>query len=355
MRLIHGDCLDVLPTLADGSVDAVVCDPPYALIGPRSGMSGMRPRTEAQKAARRGGFMGKAWDRELPGIPHWQAVLRTLKPGGYLLAFGGTRTYHRLTCAIEDAGFEIRDCLMWLYGTGFPKGQGCLKPAWEGIVLARRPGAKVLPLGIDECRIPTADSLGGGHSTNGQQMSGGWRRPWMDDPEAVEANAARSRDAVAKAEELGRYPANLILGDDEAAAMLDEQSGETTSNGGKRVHPVDSVAYGKYATCGRGNIGGLGDTGGASRFFYCAKASSAERGDGNHPTVKPVALMRWLVKLVCPPGGVVLDPFAGSFTTGVACVLEDRDFIGIEMDASYVEMGRRRIVEAQGPLFAEVS
>src|SRR3954470_4981495 len=131
VRLWEGDCLDALPTLKACSIDAVVTDPPYGLE-----------------------FMGKNWDHGIPGVPYWQAIKRVLKPGGYMTAFGGTRTWHRLTCAIEDAGFEIRDCLMWLYGSGFPKGKGCLKPAYEPILLCRKPGAKVLPLGIDACRVP---------------------------------------------------------------------------------------------------------------------------------------------------------------------------------------------------------
>ncbi len=132
--LITGDCREKMKVLT--VVDAIVCDPPYGL-----------------------DFMGMGWDHGVPGVEYWKECLSVLKPGGYMCAFGGTRTWHRLTCAIEDAGFQIRDCLMWIYGSGFPKGRGCLKPAWEPIILARKPGKHVLPLGIEECRIPTGEKL----------------------------------------------------------------------------------------------------------------------------------------------------------------------------------------------------
>jgi DNA methylase len=320
VRLLLGDCLDLLPTLAAGSVDAVVTDPPYAL-----------------------GFMGKKWDTpgsfverkpekrncfdhvggnhnpsngfdqartrraEAKKFQKWceqwaTAALRVLKPGGYLLAFGGTRTYHRLACAVEDAGFEVRDCLMWLYGTGFPKGKGCLKPSWEPILLARKPGPRVLPLQIDGCRIPTGDDLGGGAekrvAVEGKHE--GWKRPWMERPEDVEAHAARVRENVAKAEALGRWPANLCLShlpecngacaDGCPARLLDEQSGERPGFGGKR--------RGTKVLGGMNDDGwqprdmprnGYEDTGGASRFFYCSKASRKER-DAGLENYQPVRL-----------------------------------------------------------------
>lgn len=136
MRAFEGDCLEVLKTLPEGEAHHCVTDPPYGI-----------------------SFMGRGWDHGVPGAPYWEAVLRVLQPGGYLLAMGSPRTYHRLTCAVEDAGFEIRDCLMWVYGSGFPKGKGCLKPAWEPILLARKSGPYVLPLGVDGCRVPTDLSL----------------------------------------------------------------------------------------------------------------------------------------------------------------------------------------------------
>jgi DNA modification methylase len=345
-RLILGDCLNVLPTLEPGSVDAVVTDPPYGLVEPRSGMKGIR----------RSGFMGKKWDAEVPGVPIWVAALHAIRPGGYLLAFGGTRTYHRLACAIEDAGWEIRDCLMWLYGTGWPKGPGCLKPSYEPVLLARKPG-KVLPLGIDECRIGYASAEDYDRTATGVQamydherdrkQSEGWHRPWMD-----KRPRTNHEDSITPS---GRYPANLIL-DEEAASLLNAQSGQLKSGELLVGHKVTTHQHpgwdrpshhGQVSTKDYG-----GDTGGASRFFYCSKASKEEKGQGNlHPTVKPLSLMLWLVKLVCPPGGTVLDPFMGSGTTGVACQALGRGFVGIEMDEHYHAIAQRRLAEAQGPLF----
>ena len=379
-QVLHGDSLEVLKTLEDNSIDSVVTDPPYEL-----------------------GFMGKKWDST--GIAYnvelWKECLRVLKPGGHLLAFGGTRTYHRMVCAIEDAGFEIRDCIQWIYGSGFPKsldiskaidkklgakrevvgvdpvrygrlknqlkssistggqwehgrrdinitapatpeaqkweGWGtALKPANEPIVLARKPisektiAENVLKWGtgglnIDGCRIGT-DIVGwGGRPSRG--YSGGLDTDTSGKPRPVE----------------GRFPANIIL-DEEAGRMLDEQQE------------------------------------GASRFFYCAKASKKERNMGledvepttvddgrnkpidnpflrgktprrnTHPTVKPVKLMEYLITLVTPPNGIVLDPFFGSGTTGVAAVNLGFNYIGIELDEQYVEIARRRINAAREQL-----
>ena len=300
IELIHGDCLEVLPTIEAGSADCVVTDPPYGLK-----------------------FMGKKWDHGIPGVPTWEAVLATLADSSYLLTFGGTRTYHRLACAVEDAGFEIRDCLNWLYGSGFPKGKGCLKPAWEPILLARKPG-KVKPLGIDECRVGTSK---------------------------------------------GRWPANVVHdGSDEVM----EGFPETTSGSGAR----GGFNFRGGPRSDRDTVFD-GDSGSAARFFYCAKASRAERnaglegmpevacgmmeddaypiktGSGNlrntkrtnhHPTVKPLALLQWLVKLACPPGAVCLDPFIGSGSTALACLRTGRRCIGIEIDKGYFEIAKRRVM-----------
>ena len=263
-----------------------------------------------------------------------------------------------------------------------------LKPAWESIVLARKPleGTVVQNVGkygtgalnIDGCRVATDDSLGGGaEKTVAIEGKGeGWQRPWMRDEDAVEAHAARVRANVEKAEAQGRWPANLIL-DEEAARRLDEQSGESTSRvGGVRTGKPDGFLGSIGSTSGTEH----NDTGGASRFFYTAKASSAERnaglsefekkaagvhdddayvwpknGDGSprnkkvepranhHPTVKPIDLMRWLVRLVTPPGGRVLDPFTGSGTTGIAAHLEGMEFIGIEREPEYRAIAEARI------------
>ena len=400
VTLHHGDCLDVLRELPDCSVDAVVTDPPYELA-----------------------FMGKGWDAS--GIAFntevWSHCLRILKPGGHLLAFGGSRTWHRLAAAIEDVGFEIRDSIAWLYGSGFPKSLGvskaidkaagaerevigrktgrgasavcdmrggklvggesggidcsaitapateaarqwqgwgtALKPAFEPIVVARKPlagtvAANVLEYGtgalnIDACRIPTGDKLGGGSTTRGQQMKDGWHRPWMDDPDMVAANAERSRASVARSEELGRWPTNVVL-DKHQAEALDRQTGvlhsgtmragtERQPRAGGTIYGADTRTFAPADT--------YGDSGGASRFFpvfrYEAKAPTSERpnADGvQHPTVKPLDLMRWLVRLVTPVGAVVLEPFAGSGTTAEACILEDRRCIAIEREAEYLPL-----------------
>lgn len=323
----HGDCLDVMPTL--GAVDAIVCDPPYGL-----------------------SFMGKNWDHGVPGEPFWSTALGCAKPGAYLLAFGGTRTFHRLACAIEDAGWEMRDCLSWLYGSGFPKGKACLKPGWEPIILARKPG-KSAHLQIDACRIE-----GAGAYTNHTRKVGtepGW-------------NGRHTGEVTFHS---GRWPANVVL-DEEAGAMLDAQSGEGKAGTAGRRSGINQI-YGSYGPRTE-PFGTYGDTGGASRFFYCAKASRREREAGlegaakqvasvwggdeddltegkkstvprsnHHPTVKPLSLMRWLCRLVTPPGGLILDPFCGSGTTGCAAALEGFRFVGIERESEYVAIAERRI------------
>lgn len=310
--MLFGDCREQLKTLADNSVDSIVTDPPYEIA-----------------------FMGKGWDNA--GVAYdpatWAECLRVLKPGGHLLAFGATRTYHRMTVAIEDAGFEIRDSIHWIYGSGFPKSKNldgdlsgwgtALKPAHEPIVVARKPlvgtvAGNVLARGtgalnIDGCRV-------GGNV-------------W-------EPNAA------------GRWPANVIF-DEAAAAELDAQSGDRSSPwvGNKKGNTVGRKG-GKTFGDGAENDPSLAkveysDSGGASRFFYCAKAGAKERPVGpdgtKHPTVKPVALMRWLVRLVTPPGGTVLDPFAGSGATIEAAVLEEFKWIACELTPEYLPLIVERI------------
>ena len=347
-RLILGDCLEVMAGMEPDSIDAIVTDPPYSL-----------------------SFMSKAWDKKLPGVDVWEQTLRVLKPAHYLVAFGGTRTHHRLMVALEDAGFEIRDTLMWLYGSGFPKGKGNLKPAWEPIILCRKPGKGVRPLGIDECRIGTEKTVTMRHGHSGD-------------------NGVYGQDSrTFTRENPGRWPANLIL-DEEAGEMLDEQSvvrttGRLSPHHGNGALPRKDAGGFRQGTQVNREYGG--DSGGASRFFYCAKASRAERNAGceglegkvyapsggaqgaaargegydegqgiglnrvslrqnHHPTVKPVALMSWLIKLIAPPGATVLDPFMGSGTTGVAAVQEGREFIGIEREAEYLEISQARIDHA---------
>lgn len=399
LDLRQGDCLDVLATLDECSVDTCVTDPPYGY-----------------------SFMQSTWDHGVPGVPFWQAVMRVLKPGAMLLAFGGTRTYHRLACGIEDAGFEIRDCLCWLYGQGFPKsldiskaidkangvqrvdcgpsprasqqtakngtsafgdfkgsprtthpatdlartwnGYGtALKPAYEPVVLAMKPldGTfannaekwNVAGLNVDGTRIDVGDLV---QETDGCNSSytGGWSRPYAD---------GDGRKMVSK----GRFPANVVL-DREAAELVDADSGSV--GGGFGVHGDQSnrVATGSWHDLRRGEVCGHGDSGGASRFFfvegrdeatdnpepqlrfkYAAKASKRDRTcngavENRHPTVKPTSVMEWLVTLTkTPTGGVVLDPFMGSGTTGVACARMGRSFIGIERDAEHFATAKARI------------
>lgn len=317
--IYHGDSLEVLRTLGTHSVDAVVTDPPYGLK-----------------------FMGKKWDYDVPTTAMWSEVLRVLKPGGHLLSFGGTRTYHRMVVSLEDAGFEVRDQIQWLYGSGFPKshnlGNGigtALKPANEPIVLARKPlsektvAANVLKWGcgglnIDASRIDLKD----GETT-----------PDMGEKRIGVPNIKSTQ---------GRWPANLLL-DEVAAEMLDEQSiaGGMHSAGksrGKGLAKQDQVGGLFGVGQHEGNGVRFGDSGGASRFFYCAKSSKGERGEGNgHPTVKPLKLMEYLCRLITQPGGTILDPFMGSGSTGVAAKNLNFKFIGIEMSEEYVEIARKRI------------
>jgi len=386
VRVFHGDCRDIMEgRLPDNSVDSIVTDPPYEL-----------------------GFMGKKWDDT--GIAYnsevWENAYRVLKPGGHLLAFGGTRTWHRLAVAIEDAGFEVRDNIAylhdgglpgpmcWAYGSGFPKsldvskaidkragaerervpytggiasGSGnyggggevhagtkvgdapatpaaeqwqgwgtALKPAHEPIVVARKPligtvAENVLThgtgaLNIDGCRIGTDGGTTKGNPPKGES-NGIYGNGLNGACDVVPINA-------------GRWPANVIL-DESQAAELDKQSGVTTSGaaGSKGASGFAQGYDGDYTVP-------YGDTGGASRFFYVAKAGKKERPNVDgvaHPTVKPIALMRYLVRLVTPPGGTVLEPFAGSGTTVEACILEGFDCIAIEMTDDYLPLIAERV------------
>lgn len=433
--------------LGEGAVDAVVTDPPYEL-----------------------GFMGKRWDAT--GIAYdvdlWRAILRVLKPGGHLLAFGGTRTYHRMACAIEDAGFEVRDSLHWVYGSGFPKslnvskaidermgaerpvlgpnpnhraesgvayegvyaggntgaatltgsatpeaaawdGWGtALKPAHEPIILARKPlsgtvAENVLAhgtgaLNVDGCRLdtpprPVGFRYGGSEPTgSGVTLTGSSR------------DQSIARDLANAERGLGRWPANFVLshGDEcDVDGLLDGQCApgcpvaelDRQSGSSKSPPPSERGRKGKRPG-GFGDVGAAsgdpfpngpqyGDAGGASRFFYVAKPSSRERdygceglprksraeatdreegsagsmnpraGAGSkmgranvHPTVKPIELMRWLCRLITPPGGIVLDPFLGSGTTGIAAVREGFSFVGIELSEEYMQIATARIRRA---------
>jgi DNA modification methylase len=430
--VIHaGNNLDVLPTLPDNSVDSIVTDPPYEL-----------------------NFMNRKWDNS--GIAYsvelWTECLRVLKPGGHLLSFGGTRTWHRVAVAIEDAGFDVRDSIAWMYGSGFPKSldvskaidksagaerelrvnekwadkypngpggnltqngqigqlkrivgnplmtsapstpeaeqwQGwgtALKPAFEPIVVARKPlagktvAANVLEhgtgaLNIDGSRIGTG--TGEKKTVHYPDIRGD---NYQQGKESYSERGTVEREVVDK----GRWPANVIL-DEYSAGELDEQSGTSSSKATAMkaglVEGIGSRNLSPKATAYE-SVRGHSDTGGASRFFYCAKASKRDRNEGLeglpkkdihsgnpnthgtleiygerqgeprqnfHPTVKPTNLMRYLVKLVTPPGGTVLDPFTGSGSTGKAAILEGFDFIGIEMTEEYLPIIDARLKHAE--------
>ena len=369
--LREGDCRAILRELADNSIDSVVTDPPYDLTSKRPG-----GRSEATRGAVMKGFMGMQWDGS--GIAFdpatWAEVLRVLKPGGHLLAFGGTRTYHRMACAIEDAGFEIRDQLGWVYGSGFPKshngdwGGTALKPAWEPICMARKALIGTIEanwlvwgtgaLNVDGCRVPTDENLNGGaYAKNGAERTDDWGAH----------NGFRRNQGLEFVQPVGRWPANLVHdGSDEvveafpqaAGQLADASSSSSSTRKNQNVYGAMRRGRGDEPSANSENNGAVGfnmrpgarrlDGGSAARFFYCAKASKSDRGEGNnHPTVKPTALMQWLVRLVTPHGGVVLDPFMGSGSTGRACVLEARSFIGCEMNAPYLEIARARIAAAE--------
>lgn len=357
VEIIHGDCSVVVEMLASNSIHSIITDPPYALvsIGKRFGKPSSVPARAGVYARTGRGFMGKTWDNG--GVAFdpnfWVEALRVLRPGGHVLAFGGTRTYHHIAMAIDDAGFEIRDQIGWAYGSGFPKSHNqfgewngwgtALKPAWEPIVVARKPlDGTVMEnltrwgvgaLNIDGCRVPSESGL------------------------------------------VGRWPANLVHdGSDEVLAAFPPARGQIArASSSSQTRKTQHV----YGAMKRGSDGSVPrDTGGsAARFFYCAKASRADRDDGlvgfeklpllwsagtknpgsfqsagtekaarnPHPTVKPTELMRWLCRLVTPPGGTVLDPFMGSGSTGRGALLEGFAFVGIEMEPDYVDIARARI------------
>lgn len=398
MKLINADCIEAMKAMLDNSVDSIVTDPPYEL-----------------------GFMGKSWDASgiAFNIEVWQEALRVIKPGGHLIAFSGSRTYHRMAVAIEDAGFQIRDQIMWVYGSGFPKSHNiskgidkaagaerevigemknpatprvgtfnasfdeafitapataaaqqwdgwgtALKPAHEPMVLARKPlegtvANNVLTFGtgglnIDGSRVGSEvmPSSTGEVLSNGKYSDKVWDTP----------------------EKTGRFPANFIHdGSDEVVALFPQggasgkasgptMTGESTSNSRGKFNGVEDSPF-------------YNDSGSAARFFYCAKASKRDRNEGlegfevkkagsmaggedkrengrshlpnfsanHHPTVKPTSLMQYLVRLVTPPNGIVLDPFMGSGSTGKACAYEGFDFIGIDQSAEYVAIAQARI------------
>jgi len=377
--LYLGNSLEILKQLPNNSVDSIVTDPPYGL-----------------------SFMGKKWDYDVPSVEIWQECLRVLKPGGHLLAFAGTRTQHRMAIRIEDAGFEIRDMIAWIYGSGFPKslnigkavdkllgnertvqnytcqdirgnsfesqrakerprleqeitigsslfeGWGtALKPALEPITVARKP--------ISENNI-AENCLK--YGTGGINIDGC----------RVESELPDSKGKLPS----GRFPANLIHdGSDEVLELFPNTKSGNLNSGHKRGEGTGNSFMGGGGTI-TGNYGG--DSGSAARFFYCAKASKAERNAGcdelpkgeapasarskaaegrnnplgeprqnHHPTVKPIAVMQWLLRLVTPKGGITLDPFSGSGSTQCAAIREGFHYIGIEISEEYLAIAARRI------------
>lgn len=364
-QLHVGKCEKVLLDMADNSVDSIVTDPPYGI-----------------------NFMGNKWDYQVPTVAQWAECLRVLKPGGHLLAFGGSRTYHRLVVNIEDAGFEIRDQLMWIYGSGFPKSKNltgenaglgtALKPAHEPIVMARKPLIGTVEgnvnqfgtgaLQIDLCRVPTNESLSGGNGTLLSHI--------RDDKNPDEEEW--------KPDQLGRWPANIIHdGTEEVVSSFPDakgQQGDLKTTG--RDRPAKTCHGNMNAP--REHAARIEISKSAARFFYCAKVSKSERDEGmerfvpvsasemtggraegssgindpragagrtggaknNHPTVKPTELMRYLCRLITPADGVILDPFMGSGSTGKAALLDGFSFIGIEMDPDFMTTAAARIAHS---------
>lgn len=303
-QLLLGDCLAVLREMEDNSVDSIVTDPPYGI-----------------------SFMSRKWDYDVPSVEIWAECLRVLKSGGHLLSFAGTRTQHRMAVNIEDAGFDIRDMIAWVYGSGFPKGKSCLKPALEPITMARKRAKKVQPLNIDGCRVGTE----GGCKTDTEYKGG----------DSLHCYGKRLNDQRSPSVEgLGRWPANLIHdGSDEVTELFPHTtSGKPSGVRGASKH---NVAYADIAI--GSELTGYGDSGSAARFFYCPKANKKDRDGSTHPTMKPTDLMAYLCRLVTPPGGIVLDPFMGSGSTGKAAVREGFRFIGIERDEEYYAIAEQRV------------
>ena len=409
-----GDCRKILREMPPNSVDSAVTDPPYGLAVPPDPEKLLSHWLRGREFVPRGkGFMGQAWDASVPSPMMFRELFRVLRPGAHAVVFAGSRTVDLMGLSMRLAGFEIRDQLQWIYGSGFPKSldvskaidksagvwrgragpmnsdnsamgggnyertpkgspatadalrwQGfgtALKPAHEPIILARKPlvgtvAANYIEHGtgginVDGCRIPSIEPTGWGGGGS-SLFDGGLSR----------------ESKIAHRENLGRFPANILM-DESAGALLDAQSGDRPGMSGGGIHTSSGGMFGAID----GNEGHLrGDSGGASRFFFCAKACRAEREAGlehlepirrsdgrgkdienprlrttarrnHHPTVKPIALMRWLCRLVTPPGGLIVDPFTGSGTTGIAASVEGFSFAGCELSEEFARIARERI------------
>lgn len=355
-----GDCREVLRGLADASIDSIVTDPPYALvsIGKRFGKPGAAPTKDGDVYSRASaGFMGQNWDTGETAFAaeFWAEALRVLKPGGHLVAFSGTRTYHRMVCAIEDAGFEIRDQLAWIYGSGFPKSHNqkgdwagwgtALKPAWEPIVMARKLLAGTVAvnvrqhdtgaLNIDGCRVE------GENTTTKIREAGNRSREQYRTGTTIGGNVPTDH---------GRWPANILHdGSDAVVSAFPESAGQQgVVTGNEPSSPFANVYGDMPSRAGRAEP--RGDSGSAARFFYSAKADADDRIGSKHPTVKPVDLMQWLCRLVTPPGGTVLDPFAGTGTTGEAAFREGYRAVLVEREEAYqADIARRMELALAGP------
>lgn len=345
MYVLNLDCRHGLAMLPENSVDAIVCDPPYGLK-----------------------FMGSRWDYDVPGTDVWEQCLRVLKPGGHLLSFAGSRTYHRIACNIEDAGFELRDQMMWIYGSGmnkvgyikeaqaqWPGVGGTLKPAHEPIAVARKPfrGTLVANLQthgvggfqIDGCRVPSEKPTGWGGAGAGGNT-------WND------GNCGLGQDGEPRPVD-GRWPANILHdGSSEVVALFPESAGAGASLPNVKITGYgDGIGNGESAYLGGPRRPFNAGTGSAARFFYCAKASRRDRDEGTqagnpHVTVKPTELMRYLCRLVTPPGGLIVDPFAGSGSTGKGALLEGFQFVGFELEAHYCEVANARLAAVARPAVA---
>jgi DNA modification methylase len=337
IQLFNNDCLNVLKQFNENSIDSIVTDPPYGI-----------------------SFMGKKWDYDVPSVGIWQECLRVLKPGGHLLSFASTRTQHRMATRIEDAGFEIRDMIAWVYGSGFPKSHNlkgehegfgtALKPALEPITMARKPLYDELtvlenckkwntgPININGCRIP--------YEKNDDIFA---KHPYGHGGNKTGGDLFRGKNTSARGNQVsehGRWPANLIHdGDQTILDLFPESQGGAFPKGEINRKNKQTVNFGTPSFNEERTSFGKGS---ASRFFYCAKASQKEKNEGStngnkHPTVKPLELMRYLCRLATPINGTILDPFMGSGTTGKAAILEGFNFIGIERDNDSFITAKERI------------